>query len=150
MHVCCVYIRTYLISETDKYKIRGDKIPLGISYISSSLKQAGYTTEIIYCTTFTFNNGITKYIKHNPQVFAISITAQEDVFLLIKFIEQIKKEYRNVKIIVGGPIVTIDTENIFKKIQQTDAICIGAGEKAIAEYVKQVKKGNIKRQTIYG
>ena len=145
MHVCCVYIRTYLISETDKYKIRGDKIPLGISYISSSLKQAGYTTEIIYCTTFTFNNGITKYIKHNPQVFAISITAQEDVFLLIKFIEQIKREYNNAKIIVGGPIVTIDTENIFKKIQQTDAICIGAGEKAIAEYVKQVEKGKYQK-----
>ena len=74
MHVCCIYIRTSLMSimaESTNYKIRALDVPLGISYISSSLKQAGYTTELVYCTQYTFNKGIDSYFEKEPQVLVI-------------------------------------------------------------------------------
>ena len=112
MHVCCVYIKLFLIfnktvDKINNYKIRGFEIPLGISYISSSLKQAGYTTELVYCTQYTYNKGIDSYFKKEPQVFAISITSNKDYELALELILFLKKKYRKAKIIVGGPYITL-------------------------------------------
>ena len=157
MHVCCIYIRTSLMSimaESTNYKIRALDVPLGISYISSSLKQAGYTTELVYCTQYTwyttelvyctqytYNKGIDSYFKKEPQVFAISIISNKDYELALELILFLKKKYRKAKIIVGGPYITLHYRKVFEEIKEIDALCIEAGEKAIVEYVRQVENG---------
>ena len=145
MHVCCVYIKLFLIfNETvdkiNNYKIRGFEIPLGISYISSSLKQVGYTTELVYCTQYTYSKGIDSYFEKEPQVFTISITSDKDYGLALELILFLKKKYRKAKIIVGGPYITLHYRKVFDEIKEIDALCIGAGERAIPEYVRQVEK----------
>ena len=144
MHICCIYIRAYLtgeiVNENSKYKIRGFEIPLGISYISSSLKQAGYTTELVYCTQYTYSKGIDSYFEKEPQVFTISITSDKDYGLALELILFLKKKYRKAKIIVGGPYITLHYNKVFDEIKGIDALCIGAGERAIPEYVRQVEK----------
>ena len=82
-----------------------------------------------------------KYIKKDPQIFAISIVSNPDVSLTKSLIEYLKKHYFNAKILVGGTQVTSDAEQILRDLTKIDAICIGSGEKAIVEYVKQVEKG---------
>ena len=144
MHICCIYIRAYLtgeiVNENSKYKIRGFEIPLGISYISSSLKQSGYTTELVYCTQYTYSEGIDSYFEKEPQVFTISITSDKDYGLALELILFLKKKYRKAKIIVGGPYITLHYNKVFDEIKGIDALCIGAGERAIPEYVRQVEK----------
>ena len=145
MHICCIYIRAYLtgeiVNENSKYKIRGFEIPLGISYISSSLKQAGYTTELVYCTQYTYSKGIDSYFEKEPQVFTISINSDKDYGLALELILFLKEKYRKAKIIVGGPYITLHYNKVFKDMKEIDALCIGAGERAIPEYVRQVEKG---------
>lgn len=52
MHVCCIYVRALrnLRNNIDNYKVNGALIPLGISYISSSLQLRGiyYRNNILY------------------------------------------------------------------------------------------------------
>ena len=143
MHVCCIYVRALrnLRNNIDNYKVNGALIPLGISYISSSLQLKGYTTEIIYCTEYTYSEGIKKYITKKPDVIAISITSTLDYRLACELVSYLKKEIPDVKIIIGGIYITLARNKIVDKIENIDAICIGAGEKAIVEYVKQVEKG---------
>ena len=128
-------------SVKDLYKISTLSVPLGISYISSSLKKIGHTTEILYCTPFTYKKGITNYIEQEPQVFTVTITSLVDLPLAIDLIKTLRLFYKKSKIVVGGAYVTISPEQILHEIKEIDAICIGAGEKAIVEYVKQVEKG---------
>ena len=149
MHVCCVYIINFStnksIDEIYKYKIRAINMPLGISYISGSLKEAGYTTELIYCTPFTYNNGIDRYFEKEPQIFAISIISQVDYELALELVLTLKKKYRKVKIMVGGPYITLHHKKVFEEMKGIDALCIGAGEKAIPEYVRQVERGQYQK-----
>ena len=139
MHICCIYIKNLStdeikgILEIRKYKIRGFDIPLGISYISSSLKEAGYTTELVYCTQYTYNKGIDNYFEKEPQVFTISITSVNDYVLALKLVLALKEKFKEAKIIVGGPYITLHHKNIFKEMKEIDALCIGAGERAIPE-----------------
>lgn len=150
MHVCCIYIRVYRRIYNDDSRIVRDKIlypdmPLGISYISSSLKQAGHTTELLYCTYHSYNQRFYEHIKKEPQVIAISVTTFIDFDIAIKISSALKNKFKKAKIIVGGQLVTMDTENVFLKLKDIDALCIGAGEKAIVEYVSQVEKGAYKK-----
>ena len=145
MHVCCVYIRNNIncSHELFHYELRYDIIPLGISYISSSLKQCGYTTEMLYCNPINYKESV-DIIEKKPDVFAISVVSNSDYDLLEKLVVIFKKKYAEAKIIVGGQHPTLAPNNILLN-ENIDAICIGAGEVAIAEYVKQVEKGEYKK-----
>ena len=151
MHVCCIYIRNFStnevesIDEINKYKIRAIDIPLGISYISGSLKQAGYTTEMVYCTEYIYAKGIDNYFEKEPQIFAISIISQESYELALELVLTLKEKYRDAKIIVGGPYITLHHQKVFEEMKGINALCIGAGEKAIPEYVRQVEQGQYQK-----
>ena len=115
MHVCCVYISLIqeFVNQIYKYKIRGFEIPLGISYISSSLKQAGYTTELVYCTQYTYSEGVDRYFEKEPQVFAISITSVKEYQLAVELVLFLKEKYKKAKVIVGGPYITLHHRKVF-------------------------------------
>lgn len=117
-------------------------VPSGLSYISGALKQAGYTTE-------GFCNGINDSpeklfdrLEKKPDVFAVSVTSGCVLPKTIELIEKIKNKFQNSKIIVGGMYFMLFQESknlIFNK--NIDAICIGEGEQAIVEYIRQVESG---------
>lgn len=146
MHICCTYVRDFLkgfSSKNPKYKIYYNAIPLGISYISSCLKLAGHTTEMLYVSPYTHNTFDT-YIEKQPQIFAISVMSESDYDLALKVIFRLKTKYKNSKIIIGGVAVTLAPQK-FIDIYGVDAICLGAGEKAVVEYVKQVETKQLKK-----
>jgi radical SAM superfamily enzyme YgiQ (UPF0313 family) len=133
------------LNEIIRYKIRALDIPLGISYISSSLKEAGYTTEMVYCTQYIYAKGIDNYFEKEPQIFVISIISEYDYKLGLKLVLTLKKKYRKLKIIIGGPYITLHHKKVFEEMEEIDALCIGAGEKAVVEYVKQVEQGQYQK-----
>ena len=145
MHVCCIYIRNNINSshELSHYEMRYDIIPLGISYISSSLKQAGYTTEMFYCTPINYDK-IATDVEKIPDVFAVSIASYPDYVLFQKLIVVLKKYFAKAKVVIGGQHPTLSPDNILSDTG-IDALCIGAGEVAIVEYVKMVEKGEYEK-----
>ena len=65
--------------------------------------------------------------------------------MVLKLVLTLKKKYREVKIIVGGPYITLHHNKVFEEMKGIDALCMGAGEKAIPEYVKQVERGQYQK-----
>lgn len=147
MHVCCIYVRESLKWHMNNLFIkRGypDTIALGISYISSALKQKGNTTELLYYTRAISISNIIKKIEKEPQLFAVSITHVLDYLFVCPLLKKLKKIYPKIKIILGGAYTTLSAEEVIKN-NDIDAVCIGEGEVAIPEYVKQVESNNFKK-----
>lgn len=113
--------------------------PLGIQYLSASLKKAGHQTYLI-CSAK--ENWFEKLSKINPEIVAYSITTgtHQD---MIQLNREIKKNFK-VYSIFGGPHPTFYPEIINE--DGVDAVCIGEGEEALVEFVNNFeKKKDIKK-----
>ena len=150
MQVCCIYVNIacHPYDEFCNKKIFTHiQIPLGLSYILGSLKNEGYDTDLLMYDNFNRNEFFISNIKKAPDVFAISISspieydiAKKELFPLLK------KNFKNTKIIVGGTSVTLMydylCENVTEEMNNIDAFCVGDGEKAIIDYIKQLEQNN--------
>ncbi len=135
MKVYCIYIRA---NYWRKDKISTEEIPLGISYISSSLKTAGHDTEIIFMPFTSISELLNKW-DESVKIAALSITTKSDFLFAEKFIDAVKSKYKNIKIIIGGTYATLMPDYVMEN-KNTDAVCIGEGDIAAVEYAKQVEK----------
>ena len=153
MKVCCVYIQAYLdynvntneATGSSEGKLRTSIIPLGISYISSALKHNGYNTYgILFVQGIPFERVICDIYK-DTDIICISITSYSCWIYAKQILNKLKEYLPKVKIIVGGPFVTLAPENIFKN-EKIDALCIGEGEKAIVEYVKNYQEKTLNKK----
>ena len=140
MQICCIYIRNNIHSSSElaHYDLRYDIMPLGISYISSSLKQAGHTTEMLFCVPNNCNETILRFITKKPQVFAVSVISESDFELAQNLFQLLKEHFPDAKIFVGGSYPTLVPDLVFED-NNIDVLCIGDGEKASVEYIKQLE-----------
>ncbi|MCR4663638.1 MAG: radical SAM protein [Endomicrobiaceae bacterium] len=159
MKICCVYVQAYLdynvntkeAKGSNKGKLRASIIPLGISYIASVLQQHGHKT---YAVLFIQGIPLEKnlcYIERDTPLICLSITSTDCWNYIKSILGSIKQYCKNVKIIAGGPYVTLAPEDIIED-ENIDAICIGEGEKAIAEYADSYQNntlGNNKIDNLY-
>ena len=138
MKICCVYVQAFLdynvntneAKGSSKGKLRASIIPLGISYISSLLKQHGHNT---YAVLFVQGVPLERNlydIEQNTDLICLSITSTDCWFYIKPVLTEIKKYFPKVKIIAGGPYVTLTPDDIIQD-ENIDAICIGEGEKAV-------------------
>ena len=148
MHICCLYIRneSFVISKniTDFGVAVNNAFPLGILYISSSLKKVGHNTEILFYYDGQSEEEITKKIQTTDKVMCISIVSEGDYALGKQLIARIKKQNPKTKIIVGGPYPTLSPQDLIED-NNIDAVCVGEGEVAIPEYVRQVEANDFKK-----
>jgi len=108
--------------------------PMGIMYLSASLKKAGHETDLI---CFAKENLFERLRELKPDVVAYSITTgmhQE----LISINKEIKKRLK-IYSVFGGPHPTFYPEMI--KEEGVDAICIGEGEEAFVEFINKLSSG---------
>jgi len=107
--------------------------PLGIMYLSSSLKKAGHQTDLI---CFKKENVFQKLNELKPDVIAYSITTgtHKEYIALNK---EIKKQF-DVYAVFGGPHPTFYPEMIEE--EGVDAVCRGEGEEAFTEFVDRLEK----------
>jgi radical SAM superfamily enzyme YgiQ (UPF0313 family) len=94
----------YLNADKTELKIMKPYVPLGILYVSSYLKQAGFDV-VVYDSTFkTFREQKEAMLKHEPAVIGIycNLMTKLNVLPLIKFIKS-QPQLSQIKIILGGP-----------------------------------------------
>ena len=110
---------------------------LGLAYISAVLKKEGYNVD---CLNFNHLNGtidslVISHIKNKNYNFigfghnALSYSVIESMII------SIRKHSPNSKIILGGPIITTESELMFKSLKP-DVAVLGEGEKTILELIK--------------
>jgi len=124
--------------------------PIGIMYISSYLEKYGYRNFLIN------KKSISSYFPRNPEetekmvlnkigefkLHLLGITcALNEINYLLCFTKKVKKEFPELKIMVGGPAPTTSPE-IFLKEGIIDFVVRGEGEKIALNLVKSIEEGN--------
>ncbi|MFX1254421.1 MAG: B12-binding domain-containing radical SAM protein [Promethearchaeota archaeon] len=116
-----------------------ERLQFGISYISAFLKSHGYKTELLVLTRETKKEYINKFIeKFRPSLICFTSVTTEYPFIA-KIAQYIKNKFPNIYLLVGGPHVSLNPENVIK--DSFDAICIGEGEYPTLELVEQLTEG---------
>lgn len=104
--------------------------PLGIMYLSSILKQRGYSTSLVNLEYEAIRN---KLAEQRFDIVAFSVSTA----LYMKSLEisqRIKKEF-GIYIIFGGIHPTISPEIIMS--EGVDAVCIGEGDIALSDFIQK-------------
>lgn len=113
----------------------GYSFPLGIPYISASMKSVGYK---VFTLNLNHREGkIPNIIKEEIKKNNINVVATGGLsfqYSTIKeIIESVKKIDNNIITIVGGGIITSDPEPAMNALKHADYGVIGEGEKTIQE-----------------
>lgn len=129
-----------ILFVTDNYIID----PLGIAYLSSYLKQAGHTVDIVKTEVENIYDKITDY---QPEMLCYSVTTGKHK----KFQKLNAKIKQNRFSVFGGPHCTFFPQ--FVSQQGVDAIVVGEGFDAIADIANTLENhersvGNIAVETI--
>lgn len=139
MNICCIYsVEDYVTAE--KPLPFPAQIPYGISYIATSLKQAGYNPHIVVFNPETDIYDTVKQIidKYHPNLFCLtSVTSQYPI--IVQIAKTIKLLDESLFVILGGPHATLNPDEAIKE-PSFNAICIGEGEKAIVQLASQIDK----------
>lgn len=118
-------------------------LPLGLSYVSSVLKEAGYTVQAVNMNTHEEEEEfdvLAKYLAIN-KVHAVLTGGLSAFFYGIDAIlSSVKKIDPSITTILGGGIVTSDKETVCSELQPDFAV-LGEGEITIKELMDNLKDG---------
>jgi radical SAM superfamily enzyme YgiQ (UPF0313 family) len=106
--------------------------PLGVLYLSASLKQAGHEVELLMPNLES--RMMSRILEFQPEVIAYSVTSGSERYYLAMD-REIKKHLPHVTIF-GGPHASFFPEVIEE--DGLDAICIGEGDLAIVDFVNRL------------
>ncbi len=131
--------------------------PIGIAYISSSLKQAGHDVTILNLNDYyapIFNPAIIEMMIRrriavfNPRIVATGgLSAQYDSIHAI--IGSSKRIQHDIVTIIGGGCVSSEPELIMNNIN-ADFGVIGEGEETIVELLERMESGRTDFETVHG
>ena len=112
--------------------------PLGILYISAYLNEHGIDNKIFDTTFSTKENLKIFLLNEKPEYVAIyvNLMTKINVLEIIRFIKS-KEELKGTKIIVGGPEVRYNAENLLK--YGADVAVIGEGEETTLELIRTLE-----------
>ncbi len=131
----------YFLLEDPKEKlIMRPYPPLGILYVSAYLDQHGYNHEV-FDTTFSSQEKLKTYLlEEKPEVvaFYVNLMTKLNVLNLIQFIRE-HRELDHTKVILGGPDVRYNAENLLRN--GASFLVIGEGEESFLELVQNIEKG---------
>lgn len=124
------------------------EVPLNLLYISSSLKRAGFDTKLFDLTpyskpklfsdtTITIQKEFEKILSEY-QADIVGISLMTINYNISMRLARIAKEKSGAKVICGGIHPTIAPEEVINE-KDVDFICIGEGEKSVAELVTHIK-----------
>ena len=113
---------------------KADFPPIGLAYISETLKKHKIASRVVDACTLSWKNveGILKY--YNPSIVGIPCWTIERN-QTFKLADLVAKTLPHAKIIVGGHHATSFPEHMFK-MAKADAVVMGEGEETTVELVK--------------
>jgi len=136
MKVALIYLPHPYLNQPDA------QAPLGLIYLAQVLMDNNIQVELCnFSSYFTY-----EALQELPDadLYGITVTSFE-IPQANRFAHLIKEKYFKRKVILGGP-GTISEE--FVDWNVIDSICVGDGEKAILEIVKDFATGNLKNKYI--
>jgi anaerobic magnesium-protoporphyrin IX monomethyl ester cyclase len=109
--------------------------PLGVSYLASSLLQAGYEVELLDCTFMGKTEALKKALAAKAEVVGIycMVTMQEDCLWLARQLRPTAQ-----LLIVGGPLPTCDP---YAFVHHFDVVVRGEGEATVLELLQAYTSG---------
>ena len=139
--------------ESFRFATTSITLPIGLAYISSSLKEHGFKVEILdavgeapknrtgYYKGYLVGLGLKEIVeKINPNTLAIGISVifTHEWPAVVKLIYLIKQKFPNIHLILGGEHISAMPE--FSLITSSaDYIVMGEGEETIIELIKAIK-----------
>jgi len=124
--------------------------PLGLLYLISYCRQ--FIDDIEWKVTdgdmLAYEKTLKEIRKFQPDVIGFSLHSM-GVFGAYKLINQVKEEFPETFIIVGGPHATALPHEVLQR-SKTDAVVIGEGEQTFLELMQHLKTGSPKLQDING
>jgi anaerobic magnesium-protoporphyrin IX monomethyl ester cyclase len=131
----------FIYSDKKELRIMKPYVPLGILYISSYLKQAGYDVTIFDSTFRSFEEQKKAIIEQKPDIIAVycNLMTKLNVIPLIKFIRSTPL-LNSTKIVLGGP----EPPNYFEEFINSgaDIIVEGEGEITMKELCDKLNSSN--------
>lgn len=121
---------------------------LGLAYLSSSLKEAGYPTTILDINRYQLSDSslIHKVVDYSPRVIGISVkTATANSGGNIANI--LSTACPDVIYIAGGPHVTLCAESYMNDFPVFDYAVMGEGEKHLVELIDKLSNNNAVERT---
>lgn len=113
----------------------GYVFPLGIAYVSSSMKKAGFNV-----VTLNLNHRegdvfeIIKSTMKDNNIHVVATGGLSPQFHLVKnVIESAKRVNSNITIVVGGGLISADPETAIEALELADFGVIGEGETTMCE-----------------
>jgi len=138
MRVLFVYTREFPQSPI-KPLVDFTAIQFGISYISSYLKKHGHETRLLILTRESNFSIIDRSLKDfGSQLICFTAVASEYLFIE-KIGKYVKELYPDKFLLIGGVHVSLVPEE--SMLDTFNALCIGEGEEASLELVKQLEQG---------
>ena len=107
--------------------------PVGITYITASLKKAGHLVDGIIYSNYDI---LVEKLRNNYDFVATGGLSAE--YIKLKYISNIAQQ-ANTKIIMGGGIITSEPE-LMSKALNVDYSIIGEGEETIIELITCIEK----------
>ena len=139
--------------ESFRFATTSITLPIGLAYISSSLKEYGFKVEILDAVGEAPKNRTSYYkgylvgldlkeivekINPNSKCVGISVIFTHEWPAVVKLISLIKEKFSNMPIILGGEHISAMPE--FSLISsKADYIVMGEGEETIIELIKAIK-----------
>ncbi|MBL7204925.1 MAG: B12-binding domain-containing radical SAM protein [Desulfobacteraceae bacterium] len=116
-------------------------IPFGISYIATSLKNAGHKVRLVVFGNQrrSFDKLRTELDWHKPGL--VCLTAVSSKYHFVRNLARIiRRRCPNAYILIGGPHATLNPESVIGE-NCFDAICIGEGEEAVVLLALRLANG---------
>ena len=142
--------------ESFRFATTSISLPLGIAYISSSLKKKGFKVEVLdaigeapknrtgyykgYLVGLSLNEIVEK-INPNTLSIGISVIFTHEWPAVVKLIDLIKKKFPEIPIILGGEHISAMPE-FSMCTSLADYIIAGEGEETIVELINAIKNSS--------
>ncbi len=111
---------------------------MGVSYLKSSLDNAGFDSEIIdaeYLNT-SLEKLCNKIKEKSTRILALSLI-QESIPNAKLITDEIRSENKDIEIVAGGFAPTISPANVLKALPAVDYLALGEGEDLIIDIIRR-------------
>lgn len=117
------------------------KMLLEIGVYAAVLKRAGFSTSLLYIKTKKSKSEIAKIIDEAKSDVIVLFSSPEQMSFIKETSKIIKEEFPKIYQICAGLAPTLSPEETIT-IKSLDAICMGEGENALAEFLSALKTGD--------
>lgn len=115
------------------------KIQMGISYVSSAMREAGQKTRLVVPRRCHIEKDTDRVIREfSPDIICFTAVSTEHLFVE-KVAHYLREKAPEAYMIIGGPHASLQPDEVIKG--PFDALCIGEGERPMVELASILQEG---------